>query len=59
MYAENVICRSTACTLLCLPRKEQRGLLAKGKELFSLSFQSKNGLDVFIALNSLEHLVGM
>lgn len=42
----------------CVPRKEQRSLLAKGKELY-LSFQSKTSLDIFITLNSLERLIGM
>lgn len=36
-----------------------RGLLAKGKERSSLSFQSKTSLDIFITLNSLKHLIGM
>lgn len=36
-----------------------RGLLAKGKEHSSLSFQSKTSLDIFITLNSLKHLIGM
>lgn len=36
-----------------------RGLLAKGKECSSLSFQSKTSLDIFITLNSLKHLIGM
>lgn len=54
MYAETVLQKDSVHIIVLT-----RGLLAKGKEHSSLSFQSKTSLDIFITLNSLKHLIGM